>query len=517
MKTSLFGFLFDSGAARIILHAVRKFSFCIRSLEGILRLNETLEGGIRVEKEVIPITVDLSAKQQTFEGWGTSLAWWANVVGGWSTERRTEIVEKLYDAEKGLGLNIARYNIGGTKDEHDPYLHYGKAILSYQNEDRSWDWSRDARQRAVAQQIREIAEQPIFEAFSNSPPWWMTGSYDPHAEDGADGCTTGGLDGTGNLRVGSETEFADYLTETVKHFRDEWGLVFRTLAPFNEPVADWWKYRIAKQEGAHIGPEQQQAVIREVHAALAAKGLTETAISASDESLVRMALETWQAFAPDVKEYVAQVNTHTYPDPEHDPLPLRDAVSADGKKLWMSEVGYENGQHPTVDPQSMDGVMPLARGIARDLNDMRAEAWVYWQAVESDVSTWGLIFAPFEHNESEDYALYKQYYALGNYSRFIRPGSVILRSGGAGSVAAFDPSRRRLVIVTLNDSDTESVHYRYRIEGRDFAASALPIVVRAYRTTADENLAQLDAVHGDRDGFVAEAIPGSVTTYVIDV
>ncbi|WP_172251012.1 glycoside hydrolase family 30 protein [Saccharibacillus deserti] len=463
------------------------------------------------------IGIDLAARFQTFEGWGTSLAWWANVIGGWSEERRTEIVEKLYSAEKGLGFNIARYNIGGTKDARDPYLHYGKAILSYQNEDGTWDWSRDAGQRTVTRQIRKIAETPIFEAFSNSPPWWMTCSYDPERKDGADGCTTGGFDGGGNLRSGREREFAEYLTETVKHFRDEWGIVFRTLAPFNEPVADWWKYRIAKQEGAHIGPAQQQAVIREVYEALRAKGLVDTSISASDESLVQMALETWQAFEPETKARIEQVNTHTYNTPDYDPRPFFEAVAADGKKLWMSEFGFENGEHPTVDPYSMTGAQRLVQGITRDLKIMQAEAWVYWQAVESDSSTWGLIFAPFENNESESYAMYKQYYALGHYSRFIRPGSVIIANDGDKSLAAVDPSSRRLVIVTYNDSETEAAVYRYQLRGWNSGHPHSDSQVRVYRTTAEENLAELEPILLEHTEFTAETPPCSITTYVIDL
>jgi len=33
---------------------------------------------------VAQINVDVSMANQTFEGWGTSLAWFANSVGGWS-------------------------------------------------------------------------------------------------------------------------------------------------------------------------------------------------------------------------------------------------------------------------------------------------------------------------------------------------------------------------------------------------------------------------------------------------
>ena len=38
--------------------------------------------GSRMASDVVH--VDPRVRYQTVEGWGTSLAWWANVIGGWS-------------------------------------------------------------------------------------------------------------------------------------------------------------------------------------------------------------------------------------------------------------------------------------------------------------------------------------------------------------------------------------------------------------------------------------------------
>ncbi|MCQ4085505.1 glycoside hydrolase [Saccharibacillus sp. JS10] len=462
----------------------------------------------------VSVEIDMSVHHQTFEGWGTSLAWWANVIGGWSEERQQEIVQKLFHATDGIGLNIARYNIGGTKNADDPFLEYGKAILSYQNEDGSWDFSRDHNQRSILQKIAEIVDAPIFEAFSNCPPWWMTNSYDPSRPDGAEGSTTGGLEGGDNLKAGSEADFAHYLVEVVRHFQEVHGITFRTIAPFNEPVAGWWKYKVTTQEGAQILPEQQQIVIREVYEALKKSGLSNTFISASDESFVQMALDTWNAFDPETKALIPQVNTHTYNDFDYNPQEFLRTVTFDKKKLWMSEVGFENGVHPTIDPTSMSGASKLSAGITKDLKEMRAEAWVYWQAVESNVSTWGLIFAPFEQNEAESYTMYKQYYALGNYSKFISPGSRLVANNGQKSLTAIDPSGKKVTIVTYNDSDTESIEYTYRLSGLPNPSS---VKIAVYRTSVKENLQQLDSLLLENGTFAAEAICHSVTTYVIEL
>ena len=60
--------------------------------------------------------VDPSIQYQTLQGWGTSLAWWANVVGGFPEPVRSDYIRKVFDPVEGLGLNVVRYNIGGGEN-----------------------------------------------------------------------------------------------------------------------------------------------------------------------------------------------------------------------------------------------------------------------------------------------------------------------------------------------------------------------------------------------------------------
>ncbi len=66
------------------------------------------------------ILIDPSTQYQTFEGWGTSLSWWANIVGGWSTANRQAVTSLLFSQTNGLGMNIARYNIGAGTNPNQP-------------------------------------------------------------------------------------------------------------------------------------------------------------------------------------------------------------------------------------------------------------------------------------------------------------------------------------------------------------------------------------------------------------
>ena len=49
-----------------------------------------------------------------FEGWGTSLCWWANRIG--YSDKLTEEAAKLFFSPEGLDMNIGRYNVGGGDD-----------------------------------------------------------------------------------------------------------------------------------------------------------------------------------------------------------------------------------------------------------------------------------------------------------------------------------------------------------------------------------------------------------------
>ncbi|MBA2392349.1 MAG: hypothetical protein H0V70_06345 [Ktedonobacteraceae bacterium] len=67
-----------------------------------------LQSSAGVASAATAITVEPSLQYQTFQGWGTSLAWWANIIGGWSDSQRTSLANALYDTTDGIGLNMAR-------------------------------------------------------------------------------------------------------------------------------------------------------------------------------------------------------------------------------------------------------------------------------------------------------------------------------------------------------------------------------------------------------------------------
>lgn len=431
-----------------------------------------------------------------FEGWGTSLAWWGHIVGRWSSpDKLSEVMDLIFDADKGLGLSVIRYNIGGGENPaiQPNTLRPGGDVPGFQPEKGVWSWDADEGQRKIMLEAIKRGAM-IAEAFSNSPPYWMTIS----------GSVTGAEDGGNNLREDCYEEFADYLTEVVKRYKDVYGITFRTLNPLNEPVSSWWR-KGNIQEGAHFSPDKQMEIIKKTASFLQLKGLTETAVSAPDENSVDETLEMLHGYDEETFKCISQINTHTYTGVGLEEL--RELARAKGKKLWMSE--YGTGGTGPHDHEDMSCVMELAERVIHDLRLLQPAAWVYWQAIEDESAknNWGFIHSDFRHGDSQ-YEITKQYYAMAQFSKFIRPGSRILLTDDPHSVAAYHSADRRLTVVVHNPGSQRTIGYDLRAFNADGSSAKL------YRTSERDNLAESN-IQINRSKLTVNLDARSITTVVL--
>ena len=246
------------------------------------------------------IAVDARATRQAFQGFGTSLAWWAVVVGALPDAIRSRVLDLVFSRDKGLGFQVARYNIGGSgwASPDAPNLRPGGNVPSYLAPDgKTYDWAQDAAQVWVLLAARDRGAR-TFEAFSNSPPYWMTRS----------GRASGGPDPKAdNLAPANYTAFAGYLARVVRHFGDEHGLRFTTVDPFNEPSTDYWRAGNV-QEGCHFERGSQWAFLPVLAKALKAAGAGGVALAASDETNIADATKTFKAMTPAALKLVTQVS-----------------------------------------------------------------------------------------------------------------------------------------------------------------------------------------------------------------
>jgi glucuronoarabinoxylan endo-1,4-beta-xylanase len=146
------------------------------------------------------------------------------------------------------------------------------------------------------------------------------------------------------------------------------------------------------------------------------------------------------------------------------------APAANGKEFWETEVSYD-------DQAGILAALETAREIHLHLTTGGVNAFHYWWLVAGSGETGGLLV-----ND----ALTPQAYALGHFSKFVRPGYVRLDvppepDTGVHTSAYADPESDRIVIVAVNEQTTP-VDLSLRFKG------TAPSSVEPWLTTADVSL-----------------------------
>lgn len=413
-----------------------------------------------------------------FEGWGTSLCWWANVCGGYAN--RETYAQMAFTT---LKLNIVRYNIGGGENPNlANTMEFRARMQGFEPGSNVWNWQADANQRWMLRRAVALGANRVV-AFANSPPWWMTVS----------GSVTGAVGGTNNLRVADESLFAQYLATVVSNLAMLDNVHFDFTTPINEPMGTWWTYG-GRQEGCHMDAAQQSRVVGDYRAALDAQGVT-AGIDASEDNDEQDAVNSLNAYGA-AQNSVALVASHTYG--ANNPGGLAAIAAALRKPAWISEYGDGDATGLT-----------MARRIHDDITGVWARAWVYWQVVDNG-GGWGFLYNPLDGSGNAAITVNKKFYVMAQFSQFIRPGSQIFNVNDHTSLAAWNPANQTLAIVAVNDS-TNTVVVRYDLG----AFTNLPPVAAFVRTSPRENLVAQPALAVTNRSFTASLIPQSVATFIL--
>jgi O-glycosyl hydrolase len=426
------------------------------------------------------VTVDPNyAIVPNFDGWGTSLAWWGNVCGGYPNRSTYAAL-----AFTTLKLNIVRYNIGGGANTNLPdSREYRARMPCLEPTNGVWDWTADANQRWMLKQAVALGVNRVV-AFANSPPWWMTVS----------GSSTGAVGSTNNLQTAYETGFANFLATVVSNLTVLDGVHFDLVTPMNEPTGNYWNYGDI-QEGCHMDPVQQARMVNDLRPALNAQNVS-AGIDASEDTSEQGTLGSLGAYGSATAN-VALVASHTYN--ADNPAGLRNLAAGWQKPAWISEYGDNDATG-----------MTMARRIHDDITGTWVRAWIYWQVVDY-ASGWGFLYNPLNGNGDSSFTYNKKFYIMGQFSQNIRPGSQILGVNDTNSLVAYNATNHTLVIVAVNGSGT-NLNVTYDLS----AFGALPVAAYATRTSPTENSAGIAPALVAGQQFSATLIPQSVTTFTLN-
>lgn len=480
------------------------------------------DGKVAMEEIIINPAHTSPFNNGIFEGWGTSFCWWPNRIG-YSEILTKKAARLFYNKTEGLGLNIIRFNIGGGDDpSHHHIKRTDSAMPGYlcpqADGSTAYDWNADSSQRNVLMAaINECGDEVVVEAFSNSPPYFMTKS----------GCSSGAvIKSEDNLRSDQYEAFADYLATVMEHYKTHEGVTFTSVDPLNEPASSYWGAYSEKQEGCHFDQgESQSKMLLAMKAALNKHGLNDVILCGTDETSIDVQIESFKSLSAEAQNAISRIDTHTYMGVGRENL--RMLAAEHGKNLWMSEV--DGGDVAGAGAGEMGAALWLANRILTDMNGLQPSAWILWQVIDSHISAkgmngnkdygrpnltkgyWGLATADHDNGEI---LLSKKYYAMAQFSRFIRPGMSVLQ-GGKNYLSAYDSEQGRLVVVVVNDSPES---YITKIYLSLFAESGKN--VRVIRTSGSLegglNLAELETLAVKHKLLKADLPAASITTFVID-
>ena len=474
------------------------------------------------------VTIDVGQTFQTIRGFGASDCWTPAYVGKYWTNSREEISELLFSSEiadgqpKGIGLSFWRVNMGGGSLEQGDgsgIEEPSRRAESYLTADGSYDWSKCEGQRYFMQRAKELGCED-FILFSNTPPVQYTRNGQGRSDMGHHS----------NLKEDCYDDFAAYMAEVAAHYTSE-GYNVTHISPVNEPQYEWNGH---DQEGSGWQNDEMARLARELDAALTAKGLSAQILmgeAADWEYFYKVKGDAGSSkvldafFAPASSAYVGDlahvgklIGGHSYwTDGSWEGMrevrrQMAQAASRYGLEVWQTEWSmlagnpsqYVSSEFPGFDAATeMDIALYMTKVIHNDLTVAGVTSWSYWVAMDALRTGhknrfllialnpqgwdggWGHVTTIAQEGS---FRAMPTLWALGNYSRFIRPG--YKRIGLTlnevpdffGSAYA-SPDGKRIVAVYSNLSDKA-----VRLEETHTGWSGTPASVKTYTTSANKNL-----------------------------
>lgn len=454
----------------------------------------------------------VTAPAQAIAGFGASGAWWVNDLTKFSSSAQSQVASLLFTAS-GIDLSQYRYNIGGggAGVTAGP-----RAPQSFLTSSGTYNWSNDPGGQYF---LRAAASDgvPDLIGFVNSAPA-------PY--------TTNGENCGGEIVTADDAAYGTYIATIVSHFAAA-GVTFSQISPMNEPDDS---FSSCGQEGMEVPAGERAGVIDAVGAALKSAGVSAKVIADESSQTTQLLSEApaWLADSS-APSQVAAIAHHTYDNPSDSTLEQVGSLGdVNGKPVWASEICCQvsggGGYGAQYDP-TMAGALVLANYVYTDFSYADDSAFQWWTALSSELgcdpatsstcatsvnsSGWndGLIYydPAYASDGNQNLYLTKRFYALGQYSRYVRPGAV--RYGVSGSPSgvqtmAFRNSNQWTVVAT--NTGTSAATLSLNMDSGTLASAG------AYQTDASENLAAVPAP-GISGSTITASLPAqSISTYVLD-
>ncbi|MGC8954608.1 MAG: glycoside hydrolase family 30 protein [Fervidobacterium sp.] len=392
-------------------------------------------------QETFRVLVDPSKKYQQMDGFGASFtdasAWL--VFNKLSEEKRKEVMEKLFDRDKGIGISFLRQPMGATD--------YSTKIYSYDDlpegvtEDPELKYFSIAHDRKYIIPLLKMALEINPELKIMASPWsapgWMK--------------TTNSMIGGSLLRRYYEA-YAMYFVKFIKEYEKE-GIHIYAITPQNEPL-----YVPKEYPGMKMTWEEQADFIADYLGPAFEKENINTKILIYDHNWDNTIYASYVLSHEKASKYIAGSAWHFYGG-KHEAMSQIKASFPD-KEIWFTE-GSGGDWVPAFFNAFMDQMVHVIR-IPRNW----AKTVVWWNialdekrgpTLLSNSTCRGLI----EINQKTGEVKYNlDYYTLGHISKFVRSGAYRIDSytySNLETVAFENPDGSKVLIVSNRTNTNKKV------------------------------------------------------------
>ena len=458
-------------------------------------------------------SIDFSDSVRLMEGFGASSAWYDDeYYEDLSDDDRADFIKAFFDRDEGLGLSIYRMRIIPSDN--------GESEEISEEDESFFDWT--ASKRASSGQLaREIqdAYDPFIMASIWTPPGWMK--------------DTGQESNGGELLPENYDAYARFLSEWVQGMQSEFGVTIDALSVQNEPGRKSW------ESCKWTNIQLRNFVNNNLIPKLIADGLIPDVDAGEPEGGLKLIINeetTWKDAQlnnllnyKNIPKHIDIAAAHLYDKTtEGFPTNTFDTARNAGKSVWQTEFYHVN---EFGDSDSIDYSTLIARYTHNALETLDVNAYNYWWMANAQVGKEAQALATVVESGGVPFQIFKQGYAFGQYSRFIRPGyfrvntanpfpatdpepetpltSTDIRDQEIAVSAYISPAGNGAVIVAINDS-VDPVTLNLTLNGLPSGLSSFDL----WRTSETENLSPSGSVSVTAGSLALSLPANSVTTYV---
>jgi len=423
------------------------------------------------------VKINYNEYHQVIDGFGASNAW-TRLPRYDDTAQK--LVKLLYSRTEGAGFTILRnripfrerlpeddtpsHNDGFMVRKNDHTYDYTVNPDGTKTFNLNWRaWDLDST-RNLIRLIQNLGEDGPEHLAIMSTPWTPPNNRVTQWKENVTGVNAR-LDYTmdwsrpdwwGRLKRAHYNDYADLLADYVKNFESEMGAPLAILSVQNEPN---WK---VQYESAYWSGIDLRDFIKIIGQRFPLKGITlgENGIGIMMPEFENFNINFNQMIKPSLddpesEKVITHIGLHQY-NASFDHSTRAGSrefpeIAASGKRFWQTEVSGSGNQIPAG--TGMLNALHYARMIHWNMILARTNAFLYWWLWSNNPNDTG---GSLINVDDDELLVSHRLYAMGQYSRFIRPGWYRIDSdtsprSSVYSTAYRNPKTNEIAIVIINE------------------------------------------------------------------